>query len=337
MLEIGTTSITQGTTEYIPNAVTRSSWPKTNYYQTQLTSASIGAFVQGYVYGADTGYYSPLDNILVWASGVTGRTTSTGFYLLNTTSGAVTVTANHNADNTSYSPDSQSAALEIGDVATIPTFHLPTSGVIWGFVGTGAGSGALPNVVVKAARSGATYESFTDNSGYFYIRVTTSAFTYTVSPVLAAGQAYTTSPSPLTASITTMGQSLNVGNITVTGGMGRIAGQVKDDAVTDDIDKNITTGVLILASQGAISDPPPAISGATSPGLANAIFTGSSQSDGTYFLEVTAGSYYMSAYYPKIDPYTGAYQLKLKTKTPAQVTVTAGQTTPNIDFTGAWP
>jgi hypothetical protein len=180
---------TEGTTYYIPNALTRSSWTAAGYYDTRLTSASTGGFVQGYVYGADTAYWSPLKDILVWASGVTGRTNSLGFYLLNTTSGSVTVTANYSTDNLNYSPDSKSATLDIGEVETIPAFHLAMSGIIKGYVTTG--TGALPNVVVKAVRTGASYENYTDPSGYFYIRASTSAFTYTVTPVLATGQAYT--------------------------------------------------------------------------------------------------------------------------------------------------
>ncbi|MBI5882445.1 MAG: carboxypeptidase regulatory-like domain-containing protein [Elusimicrobia bacterium] len=336
MLQIGTVAITQGATYYIPDASTVSSWTASGYYNTRLTSASTGGFVQGYVYGADTAYWTPLNDLLVWASGVTGRTNSNGFYLLNTTSGTVTVTANYSTDNASYSPDSQSTTLSIGEVQTIPAFHLAQSGVIMGYVTTG--TGALPNVVAKAVRTGAAYESYSDPSGYFYIRASTSAFTYTVTPVLASGQAYTSSPSPMTASLASTGSNVFVGTVTVSGGMGRITGSVKSDALcSTNANCVITTGVLLLASKGTISDPPPAISGVTAPGLADPIFSVSSQSDGTYNLEVTAGSYYMAAYYPLADPYSGSLSFQRKDKTPAQVSVTAGATTANIDFSGTWP
>ncbi|MBI4678296.1 MAG: carboxypeptidase regulatory-like domain-containing protein [Elusimicrobia bacterium] len=334
MLEIGTVTVLQNATTYVPNATTVPAWPAADASHSILISTSSGGFIQGYVYGAGSSYSTPIKDIQVDAGGPTATSSGSGYYIINVSSGTVTVNANLNSANSSYGTDSAQVSVGLGEVAAAPDFHLGQSGLISGYVTSG--TGALPNVVVKASRSGGVlYESYSDNTGYFYISVSTAGTAYTVTPVLAAGQSYATTPTdPLTGTVSGSGQVVHVGTITVTGGMGTITGKVKDDLVTDDLEKDITTGVLIIASVGAISDPPAAIYGSSAPGMAYPVYSASSQSDGSYSLEVTAGSYYMSAYYPRADPYTSTFELKRKTRT--GVAVTAGNTTPDIDFTGTW-
>ncbi|MBI5625084.1 MAG: carboxypeptidase regulatory-like domain-containing protein [Elusimicrobia bacterium] len=328
MLEVGTVAVLQNTTTYIPNAATEPTWPAANTNHSILTSTSTGGFLQGYVYGSGAAFSTPIPDILVEAGGPSNRTSAQGFYLLNVSTGTLTVNANFNTDDSRYATDSAAATVGVGEIVSVPDFHLAQSGTIMGYVTSG--TGALPSVVVKAALAGTNYEGYSDGTGYFYIYVPVNAAAYTVTPILSAGQSYGTSPTdPLTGTISASGQVVHVGTITVTGGMGTISGVVKDAS-----GNAITTGVLVIASVGAITDPPAAIYGSSGPGMAFPVYSISSQSDGTYSLEVTAGDYNMSAYYPDADPYTGTFSLKRKTK--AGVPVTAGGSTPNTDFTGAW-
>ncbi len=320
-------SVTQGATTRIPNNLTTPSWPAAGYYSSVLKSSTTGGFIQGYVYNVSA---VPLSGILVEAGGVTTRTSSNGFYFLNVAAGAVTVNANFNSDNGNYSTDAAVGTVTEGALSVIPAspyFRLAQAGTITGYVTSG--SGALPNIVVKATLGSLTYEAPTDNTGRFYITVSTSASYYTVSPVLDPFQTYTAAPDPSTATVTAPGSSVFVGTFTVSGGMGSISGKVEHNGSA------ITTGVLIIASSGTINDPPTSIYGSSAPALSNPLYSVSSKADGKYSLAVRGGTYNMRAFYPTVNTETGTVSYKTQTKT--GVSVTAGQDTPNKDFTGAWP
>lgn len=329
-LILSTAVVTQGATTYIPNSVTRSSWPLAGYNAAILSSTTSGGFIQGYVYGSGADYSVALGGILIEAGGVQTRTASNGYYLFNVPAGAVTVNANFNLDNLNYATDSREGTVTDGAATFIPPnpyFHLPQAGTITGYVT--AGTGALPNIVVKAVRGVVEFAAPSDSTGRFYITASTSSSNYTVSPVLDPLQTYSSAPSdPLTAALTVPGSTVFAGTITVTGGMGTISGSVKDGTAP------ITTGVLIIASIGSISDPPPAIYGSSAPALANPYYTASSQADGNYSFEVRGGTYNMRAYYPIVN--TNAGTVSFPTKTKAAVIVNAGAATTGQDFTGSW-
>src|SRR5262249_38940232 len=85
----------------------------------------------------------------------------------------------------------------------------------------------------------------------------------------------------------------------------------------------IQTGVLVVISTAAITTPP-TISSGTLTGAA--YYTGSSQENGTYSVEVrgsTTSVYNVAGYYMHLSGQTPI----ISTKTISNVTVTAGQTT----------
>lgn len=321
--------VTQGAVTYIPNAATTPAWPDSGDYSSILVSTTSGGYVQGYVYRSGADYWTPLSGILVEANGVQGRTASNGYYYLNVDTGTVTVNANFNQDDTTYTTDSAVGTVDAGQLSVIapdPYFHLSRAGTITGYVTSG--TGALPNIVVKAALGVQTFEATTDTVGRFFIDASTSASAYTLSPVLDPLQTYTAAPAdPLTVTLTAPGSTVFAGTFTVTGGLGRIAGSVKDAGA------NITTGVLLIASTGTITDPPPVIYGSSAPALSTPYYATSSQADGTFWLEVRGGTYTMRAYYPVVSVHSGSVTFTNKTK--SAVVVNAGQTTSSVNFT--WP
>ncbi len=324
-LDISTVVITQNNRTNIPNATTVSTWPGTNYHEAILTSTASGGFIQGYVYGAGDAASTPLSSILMEVNGATTRSGSNGYYLLNTTTGSFTVSANFNTDNGNYGTDSKNGTLTSqGQIVTLGNFNLPQSGTIKGYVTSG--TGAFPNIIVRATAGSTVKESPSDNTGYFYITASTDSTSYTITAVLDPAQTFTTLPAdPLTVTLTVPGSTVFAGTITVTGGLGTITGKVTEGG------SDITTGVLIIASRGTIADPPALIAGSSAPALSNPFYAASSAPDGTYSLEVRATSYNMSAYYPSVNPDTGAVTYPRRTR--IGVTVTAGATLSGQDFT----
>lgn len=328
-LAIAIVGSTQGVTNSIPNLVTSATTPVSGYDTSILISSTSGGFVQGFVYGSGTEYNTPLSNILIEASGRYSRSGANGSYIISVTSGALSVNANFNQDNPDYVSASESGTVGLGEVATIaaaPHFHLSRGGTLKGYVSSG--TGALPNISVKATLGNSVKSSVTDQTGYFYIQVSTSASAYTVVPELENTQTYTSAPNPIPAANTTVddgGETVFVGTFTVTGGTGYITGTVKEGS------DSITTGVLVIASTGTISDPPPIVYGSSAPAMARAFYTVSSQADGTYIVSLPAGSYEMSAYYPKVS--TEFQSVTTVRKTKSAVNVTAGATTSGQNFT----
>ena len=336
-LDVTNAVITSGIKLNIPGPATVPAYPAATYNASVLTSTNSGGFVQGYVYSAGANYWTPLSGILMEAGGVQARTAASGFYSLNVDTGAVTLTANYNSDNPNYDSASGAGTVGAGEVLNLleyPYFHLNQGGIIKGYVTSG--TGALPNVVVKAYVGVVEYSAPSDNTGYFYIKASTNGSQYTIEALLDPAQSQSSALSdavncsqadPLKCSMTVPGSTVFSGTITIAGGLGRITGSVVDAA------GSITTGVLVLASRGAIADPPNSIYGSSAPALSNPLYAGASSADGTYTLEVRGTSYNMSAYYPVVNTTDGSVVYTLKTKT--NVMVTAGATTSGQNFT--WP
>lgn len=322
-VQMYSTMIAAGISTGIANGMT-SPTSLTNMPTTIMTSTSSDGWVQGYVYGSGSAYNTPLANILVAANGTQGYTNSNGYYFLNVSTGIFSVTANFNSHDPTYTSQDQGGSVGFAQIVRVPDFHLAQEGFIKGYVTSG--TGALPNVTVKAAFGTTSFSALSDYTGYFYINVSTSGTAYTLSPVLDPSQSYTTSPDPLSVTVTVPGATVFGGTITVTGAMGYISGSVKTAAGA-----NITTGVLIIASGGTIADPPTSVYASSAPAYSNPIYAGSSQADGTYSLAVRAGSYNMSAYYPIVDPFTGNVTYTRKTTTVTGVT--GGNTTGGQNFT----
>lgn len=327
---ISTVASTNGVITYIPNAVSTPSWPSPGYYSTALATLTTGGFVEGYVFGSGAAYNTPLSGILMESQGVNVRTTSNGYYMMNVPTGTAVVNANFNIDNDDYTTDTAVGTVAEGEATYIPAspyFHLLQGGYIKGYVTSG--TGVLPNVVVKAVSGALEYFATTDYTGYFYITVSTRSTAYSITPVLDPLQSYTAQPSdPLTATVTSPGTTIHAGTFTVAGGMGTITGSVTYNG------EAITTGVLIIASSGTITDPPPAIYGSSAPALSSPYYAVSSNANGTYTLEVrgSAATYNMTAFYPVVDIISGSVTYTTKTNT---AVVAAGGSTSGKNF--AWP
>lgn len=322
--------VSQGLVTSVPNGSTFPSWPVSGFNYTALTSSYTGGFASGFVYGARPSYSSRLPNILIGSPNgiIPTRTDSQGFYILSLPTGTVVVAANYGSDNANYITGNADATITQGAVTSIPDFHLAQGGTILGYVTSG--TGALPYIAVQATLGGAVFNDTTDNTGYFYIFVSTSATPYSVTPVLDPLQSYTSLPSnPLISTVTLPGSTVFAGTITVIGAMGTISGSVRNNGSA------ITSGVLVVASTAAVPDPPATIFASSAPALA-ILYSVSSEADGTYRLDVrssTTTTYNMRAFYPVVDIKTGAVSYTSKPR--SGVSVGAGAEVSGQNFT--WP
>lgn len=266
-----------------------------------LSTAIEGGIAMGYVYGSGPAHNVRLPSIKVGNGATVVTTNSQGFYRLFLGTGTVVITANFAQENGSYQTSDAEVTVLEGAVTNVPDFHLAQGGIISGYVTSG--TGALPNVVVQATNGGPVYEDTSDSTGHYYISAATSAISYTVTPVLDALQSYTSLPAnPLTAVLSAPGTDVFAGTITVVGALGTITGTVIASSAS------ITTGVLVVASTVAVSNPLPAITAVSAPAGA-VVYSVSSQADGTYTLDVrssTSTAYYMRAFYPVVNAHTGA-------------------------------
>ncbi len=94
----------------------------------------------------------------------------------------------------------------------------------------------------------------------------------------------------------------------------------------------IVTGVIVIASTGPISDPPPPISAAKPPKIP--LYVASSGADGSYSLEVaaSASAYNMRAFYSILGPND---RFITTSKTRSKIMVKAGTIVPDQNF--EWP
>ncbi len=325
--------VTQGANTNMTNSATSPAWPVANFNYVAIASTYTGGLAVGYVYGSGANYTTPLSPISVGAGGSPVTTGSNGFYVLSLSTGLNTIIANYNSANGNYQTSSADVTITQGTVTTVPEFHLAAGGFIRGYVTSG--TGALPNVVVDAAQGGSVYEDASDGTGYFSIFVATASTAYALTPALDSSQGYTSaavSPctgSPINCTVTVAGSTVFAGTITVSGSMGTIVGTVKKNGSA------ITTGVLIIASTATVPDPPADVVASSAPALA-AFYSGSSQVDGAYSLDVrgsTTTTYNVRAFYPIVDLNTGAVSYTSKYLT--GISVSAGATISGQNFT--WP
>lgn len=313
--EINNVVVGNGSNTPILNAVTDPAQLMAGHYHVFLDSAHVGGFVQGRVTSVNG---LALSGITVNVGGVTKTTGANGTYFAKVSSGPVTVIANPNNANTTYQQGITLVDVAQGQIAAVD-FILSQGGTITGFVTTG--TTPLPNIVVTALISGNQYGTGTsDSAGTFYIRGVSTG-TYTVQPVLEAGQ--DSNPNSYSGVVVTAASTVNVGTFTVSGAFGTIEGVVTYNGET------VTTGALILASTAAIPATPPSIAGSSSPAL-TPMYAVSSRADGTFELPVrgNAGSYRLSAYVPVISV-SGSVSVTTKTYTGISVTPSA-VTTQNI-------
>jgi hypothetical protein len=116
-------------------------------------------------------------------------------------------------------------------------------------------------------------------------------------------------------------------SFTISGIMGTFSGTVSAGG------NPVTTGVIIMASTGTLSYPPPNITGS---GAGQIYYATMSQPDGSYSLPVrgsnssTTYTYNLLAIYPSVDEGNGAVSVVSQTQSGS---VNAGQTQ-TVNFTG---
>ncbi|MGD9641908.1 MAG: prepilin-type N-terminal cleavage/methylation domain-containing protein [Elusimicrobiales bacterium] len=329
MRTISTVTVAQNVLTSVPNALTIPAWQVAGLNYTAVSSTYSGGLASGYVYGAGLDYWMRLPGKVVGSSdGNYTATDARGWYFLQVSTGEAVIHANYQSADGNYMTSDAYATILQGAVTDIPDFHLARGGYIKGYVTSG--TGALPNIPVRATSGGAVYNDTTDDTGYFYIFAATDTVAYTITPELDPLQGYSSLPTdPLTISVTEAGVTVFAGSITVTGALGTISGSVTDGG------EAITTGVLLVASTATVPAALPAITALTAPAQSVFYFV-SSKSDGTYSLEVrssTSATYNLRAFYPKVDGNSGS--VTHTSKSLSSISVSAGGEVTGKNF--AWP
>lgn len=292
-----------------------------------LSTAISGGIASGYVYGSGPDENKPLGSptIKVGSGGLTVNTNSQGYYRLFLGTGTVVITANVALENGSYQSSDVEVTIVEGAITDVPDFHLAQSGTIKGYVT--AGTGALPNIVVQATNGGPVYQDTSDSTGNYYISAATSSVAYTVTPVLDPLQSYTFLPnSPVQNTLAVPGSTIFIGTITVVGALGTIAGTVVANTFS------ITTGVLVVASTVAVTNPLPTFTAASLPAQA-VYYSAASQADGTYSLDVrssTSTPYSLMAFYPIVNAVSGSVTYSTRNFSSVWVSSAGATTTRNF-------
>ena len=289
-----------------------------------LSSAALGGYIAGTVTSVQG---TPLSGITVLGGASSALTNSSGFYFLSSSTGtaalgtAVSLSVNPNQQNPLYVSATASVNVYSGEV-TVQNFTLSQGGEIIGYATSGLS--VLPGIVFVASNTETTQAGTTDDTGHFYIPNLTTG-TYTVIPQLSSGQ----TSSPAQASVNVGSGNLEVfsASFTISGIMGTFSGTVSAGG------NPVTTGVIIMASTGTLSYPPPNITGS---GAGQIYYATMSQPDGSYSLPVrgsnssTTYTYNLLAIYPSVDEGNGAVSVVSQTQSGS---VNAGQTQ-TVNFTG---
>ncbi len=314
--------VTQGSTTPILNAAT-SPADATGFNYLPVSSQTADGYLSGTI---RDGNGAPLSGIVLADGAAQTVSGATGLYFMAVSSGASTIAVNPNQKNPLYVSLSAPVSVQTGRV-TAHDSTLSQGGTLAGYIANPDLS-ALPGIVVAAtnAGSGTTGSAVADGTGHFYIQ-NLSTGTYAVAPVVDATQS--ASPASISASLASGGDSVFVGTFTVSGGMATISGAISAAG------QAITTGVLVIASTEAISDPPPAVDAANS-AAGVPYYAASSRTDGTYSLQVrgsTTAAYNIRAFYPIVNVITGA--TNYTSKYAGGVSVWPGATLSGQNFT--WP
>ena len=244
----------------------------------------------GYISGRVTDEFSHgIPDIMVSAPGaLPAYTDASGNYLLAVSTGPITVTANPgNSDRNYTSSYLEDVNIVLGEMQPNLNFSLSSGGSLTGFASAN-GVDPYPGVAFDARTGGLSYGSVvSDSQGRFTISNLPSG-TY---DVYAYGP-NSEQVSPESASvIVTAGESAFVSSFTVSGGFGSIGGALVASG------KSIGTGVLIVASTATISgaNPPTVHSALRASGVR--YYQRSSAADGTFSMDLPAGSYNVYAWY----------------------------------------
>jgi len=273
----------------------------------------------GYISGKVTDEYShPIKDIEVSAPGALPAYTDVyGNYLLAVSTGPITITANPGNSNRQYT-SSYLADVEIvlGEMHANQNFALSSGGALTGFASAN-GVDPYPGVAFDARMGGLSYGSVVSDS---YGRFTISNLPSGTYDVYAYGP-NSEQVSPESASVIVVaGASAFVSSFSVSGGFGSVEGALSASG------KAIGTGVLVVASTAAISGSAPPTSNAALRASGVRYYQKSSAADGTYSLNLPAGSYNIYAWYTTFDGSTPSVDKKSATA----VVTAAHKTTVNF-------
>ena len=258
----------------------------------------------GSISGRVTSGGLPVNDITVSAANYECQTNLTGEYMLtNVQSSSYTVTANPEPANNNYTTGS-TANVYVASGQNTPAIDiaLEPGGDIRGTVRI-TGGDPLPNIIIRAVDDNdieQDVEMSGDDGIFTFERLPAGSNynNYVLTPVLNPDD----SSSPANRTITvTQGvlQEHDTGTndiiFTITPSKGNIWGTVTSGG------NPITSGVLIVASSGTITTPPPTINSAFRSG-SNIFYGTVSDVEGNYFISVTWGKIYnMAAWYSTIS------------------------------------
>ncbi len=289
-----------------------------------LSSSAAGGYIAGTVTSVQG---VPLGGITILGGAGSVVTNSAGFYFLFSSTGsaslgtAISVTANPNQEDPLYVSAMASVDVYAGEVAD-QNFVLSQGGEVVGYATSGLA--ALPGIVFVASNTETSQAGTSDDTGHFYIANLTTG-TYTVTPQLSTGQ--TSSPPQVSVNITNGSLAVFSASFTISGIMGNFTGTVSAGG------SPVTTGVIILASTGTLSYPPPNVTGS---GAGQIYYATMSQPDGSYSLPVrgsnssTSYTYNLLAIYPSVNEGNGAVSVVSQTQSGS---VDAGQNQ-SVNFSG---
>ncbi|MFH1352491.1 MAG: carboxypeptidase regulatory-like domain-containing protein, partial [bacterium] len=294
-------------------------------YDILLDTDATSGSISGLVFKDDSGDHK---DIKVSGGGSESFTKTTGSYTIeNVDAGTeITVTANPGGDNPSYTTDTTNVDVSAGQNVQADTMRIYPAGKISGTVYTAGGVDPFPGMVVRAVDNASIERGvgLSDANGYYEItQVPTQMglFTrnpYTVTPILDE-EDVSVPVSVITGVV--KGENASGCDFTITRAWGYISGNVTDTG------EPITTGVLIIASTGTISNPPPDMAvGATGN------YGGISLTEGEYEIKVrVVYTYNVYAWYTTINDSWDGTETTRKNDT-ADLT---GDITAQVNF--AWP
>ena len=270
---------------------------------------------------------APLNSVDITGGAGSTNTGTDGRYWLRVNPGTVDITVTPSGGTANYvTASSNTIPIEAGQVHGGVDFVLYQGGRVSGLITRdGTSSHGLPGVAVAIfdANSIARDQQVSGADGRFTSVVLSTGY-YIVQPAIGALESST--PVSSTVTILTMGVNQFSSTFTISGALGYITGTVKSGG------QPINTGVLIVVTTTTL---PMVDSVPAPPDLSSATLTGpplylvSSMENGTYLAEVRNGSQYnVYAYYPETSN-TGVINHSSKTAT---ISVTAGQTTPEVNF-----
>ncbi|MBI2069732.1 MAG: carboxypeptidase regulatory-like domain-containing protein [Elusimicrobia bacterium] len=318
-LQIATAEVTANTVISIPNSVTVPTYPYTSIYASILSQDNTEGYISGSVKNVAGSAINPAVKV---SAGFYEEEASAshGGYLMALTPGTYDITANPNNGNSSYvSQTSQSVVVVLGKVTSGVNFTLSQGGKIRGF-STRDGINALPGIAYTAYNENdiAMANEVSGSDGRFLLTDLATG-TYSVEPILGSGE--TSSPASISTTVA-IGDDLHIGTFTISNAFGKITGTFKSGG------EIIKTGVLVIVTTTTITTPP-ALSSNTLTGAP--YYMTNSYEDGTYSVDVrgsTSTKYEVYAYYFTFSGDTPV----INSSATSNVTVTAGQTTPDINL-----